>query len=93
MMLMLFVQISHYLTYLFIFTIGFLSTARLNVGFIYGAEVFKEDHAPIIGSASLAYDALTMVFAALYFNYISNEWSYLQMAFLFLTLIPLLISL
>eukprot|EP00347_Sterkiella_histriomuscorum_P008079 403346452 len=91
--MIIFIQINIYLTYLFLFTLGFLSTIRLNLSFIYGSEVFKEKHASLMGSASLGIDSLTMVTASIYFKYISKEWTYLYYFFLFLAIIPFLISL
>ncbi|CDW88264.1 organic cation [Stylonychia lemnae] len=88
----IFVQVSFYFTYVFLFFLGFLSPIRLNLSFIYGSEVFKEQHASIMGSLSLCMDSFTMIIASVYFKYISKDWSYLYYFFFSICCIPLIIS-
>ena len=85
-------QFSLVQTYVCFFGLGLLSSVRLNLGFIYGAEVLKEKQANVIGSLALSIDSFTMIIASIFFMYISKNWLGLYSIYFFLLTIPFFIS-
>jgi len=92
LLLIVFVNVKLTLTYVMIFVFGFLDPVRLNLGFIYSSEAFKDKHSPVMGSLMLSFDALTYIITVIYFSQISNEWRPLFYFYLILAAIPVLIS-
>lgn len=72
--LIVFMKPDIYRMYGLIFALGIMSNLRVNISFIYGQEIVKEDLMKYVGTAFNFVDSFTMVVAAIYFKWISKDW-------------------
>ena len=65
--------------YLLLGVYGLASGLRVSLGYVYMMEFVPDSSQPAVGSAVLFFEALTMDGTTLYFQYISNQWRWLQL--------------
>ena len=82
---LLFISQDINLHYYLFFGLGFLGNLRNNVSYIYGQEIVHNRHSKIIGTFFNASDSLSMIFMALFYQYISRHWLPPQIICLILT--------
>ena len=58
---------------------GIEQPARFIVGYIYLSELCPEKQRPIVTSIGMFFASEMMMIAALYFRYMSRDWTYLAM--------------
>lgn len=67
------------LTTALLFVMGVLSAGRISVAFLYIQEMVPEKSRSIVGTLALGYDCMTMIWATLYFMFVSHYtiyWEY-----------------